>query len=497
MHSTSIHRILGHARTAPDRVAIVAARDRITYGELGARVARVASGLAARGVGKGDRVVVLVPMSIELYVVLLAVASIGAVAVFVEPASTLREIARAIRATRPVAFIGVPRAHLLRAVVSAPLSVVVGRLPGTLSLVELESDAPPPMVELGADDPALLTFTSGSTGTPKGAVRSHGFLGAQHDAISRLLLDAGATPDVHLSSFAIVLLSTLVSGGTAVLPGADADGVTVISGSPSFLAPLLSRDLRGVRRIVSGGAPVPVDLCEEVARVAPQARFIVAYGSTEAEPIARIDGAEVCAETAAATRAGAGLCVGRPDEHVTVKLLRPTLAPILIGHGGLGALEVPRGEVGEVVVTGPHVNRRYYRDPAAERATKIVDEAGAVWHRTGDAAYLDGRGRLWLVGRIADIVRRGDAVYHPTAVEAIARTLPWVERAALVAEGERTLLVVEPRARRGRDRDALVRHLATRDVAIDRVVVVDRLPVDSRHRAKLDYPAVRRRWAST
>jgi acyl-CoA synthetase (AMP-forming)/AMP-acid ligase II len=236
-------------------------------------------------------------------------------------------------------------------------------------------------------------------------------------------------------------------------------------------------------------------VCERAAVVAPHARFVVAYGSTAAEPIARIDAAVGRAE-AAAIRGGAGLCVGRPDPQVTVKLLRPSAAPILIGHGGLAALEVAPGEVGEVVVTGPHVNRRYFRDPAAERATKIVDEHGAIWHRTGDAAYLDPIGRLWLVGRIADVVRRGDATYHPTAVEAVARAAPWVERAALVGDGRGgTLLVVEPATRRGRDPAGLVRHLAAQGVAIDRVALARTLPVDARHRAKLDYPAIRRRWA--
>jgi acyl-CoA synthetase (AMP-forming)/AMP-acid ligase II len=179
---------------------------------------------------------------------------------------------------------------------------------------------------------------------------------------------------------------------------------------------------------------------------------------------------------------------------VTVRLIRPHDGPLLVGPGGIAAMDVRDGEVGEVVVTGPHVNQRYHRNPAAERAHKIVDETGAIWHRTGDAAYRDDHGRLWLVGRTSDVVRRGDATYHPSAVEAAARALPWVARAALVADNRGgTLLVVEPRG--PADLPALQAHLAARGVVIDRAVVTRALPVDPRHRAKIDYPAVREAYS--
>lgn len=514
-----IRAILRHAEETPDRVALHTPSEAITYGTLGARVRNLAGALSRRGVVPGSRVVVLIPMSTSLYEVLLAVAALGATAVFVEPAATPAEMARAIRVTHPVAFIGIPKAHALRFLfprqTATPIRVVVGgkRAAWALggdSLAALEAEAPVALPALAPAQPALLTFSSGSTGTPKGATRSHAFLGAQHDAIARLLGDG----DVHLSAFSIVLLSTLVSGGTAVIPrlGKGVDdvdgaalvrtirelGVTVLSGSPAFLAPIFAAakpgDLAAVRRVISGGAPVPVELCERAGEVlAPDAVFTVVYGSTEAEPIATIDAREVRADTGPHTRAGAGLCVGRVDEHLRLRLLRPTTAPIVVGPGGLDALEVAPGEVGEVVVAGPHVNTRYFRDRAAERATKIVDEAGVIWHRTGDAARRDDRGRLWLVGRVADIVRRGDAIYHPSAVEAAARVLPWVARAALVGDGRGgTLLVVEPQA--AADPAALTAHLASRGIVIDRVALAPKLPVDPRHRAKIDYPAVRRAY---
>lgn len=561
--------ILRHAESEPARIALIAPTAKREYGatnyaDLASRVAAAAAGFSARGVRRGDRVVVLVTMSTDLYVVLLAIVSLGATAVFVEPASTPKEMARVIRVVRPVGFIGIPKAHVLRFIEPAlgkvPMVVSVGdtlaaRLTFAEPLSAIEAahrGAALPPSNNAADDPALLTFSSGSTGVPKGATRSHAFLTAQHHAIEGLLDRQVGQQDVDLSAFAIVLLSTLAAGHTAMIPrmgrrGVDdidggalaraiADhGVTVISGSPAFLAPIFAEDkshLAGVRRIVSGGAPVPVSMCRDAKKaLGRRGSFLVVYGSTEAEPIATIDATEVCDDTGTRTEAGAGLCVGRPDSHVSVALIRPTTEPLLIGPGGMVALSVAQGEVGEVVVAGDHVNKTYYRNKAAERATKLVDETGTIWHRTGDAAYADDRGRLWLVGRVADIVVRQGATYHPAAVEAAAKRLAFVDRAALInrggngpvnsqshrranrnsgggdhGESDETLLLVQQHGRAGRLaslnplRGARARELteamAKAGVIVDEVRFVNELPVDPRHRAKLDYPAIRRRYGN-
>jgi len=540
--------VFRHAVDDPERIALVFPRRRgwgvLDYRGLAARVAAVAEGLRRRGVGRGERVVLLVPMSAELYVSLLAVVSLGAVAVFVEPGAGIDGVAHAVRTTRPVALIGVARAHALRAlradVARVPLAVLVGpraaaRAVGAVALSELEADgagASLPEQRAAGDEPVLLTFSSGSTGLAKGATRSHGFLAAQHQAIERLVARPDGAADVHMSAFAIVVLSVLAAGQTAVIPplgrGGVADvegaalvdliaerGVTVVSGSPAFLAPLVAAArqrgaLAGVRRVISGGAPVPLDLVDALDhRLLPDGSFLVVYGSTEAEPIATIEAGELRGALADRVRAGEGLCVGRADADVEVRLLRPADGPLAIGPGGIAGLEVAAGEVGEVAVAGPHVNRGYYRNHAAVRLHKVRDQDGRVWHRTGDAGRFDGDGRLWIVGRIGDVVRRGAAVYHPAAVEAAAQGLAFVARAALIesSAGE-TVLVVEPRlprslgglraaARAGAVRpvEALRSHLGAAGITIDRVVMARRLPVDTRHRAKIDYPEVRRRYA--
>lgn len=526
---------LDAAAASPERVALVHPRGGryrdVTYGALADRVARLTRGLRQRGVGAGDRVVVLIPMSPELYAVILAIACAGATAVFVEPTSGIAEIARTIRLTRAKAFIGVPKAHVLRlmsrAVAAVPVAIVVGNRAAAAAaraetLAAVESGEPADRTSLRFDPaaPALLTFSSGSTGTPKGATRSHRFVLAQHRAIEQM--SESRPGDVHLSAFAMVHLSTLASGHTAIIPrlgrggvnqvdGAEiadligAYGATVVSGSPAFLTPIFeaaaqrARPLTSVRRVASGGAPVPVSLCETADAVLPNGSFLVVYGSTECEPICTIESAEVVAETAPRTRAGAGLCVGRPHTDVRLRLLRSSRDPLRVGPGGIDALCVTDGDVGEVAVAGPHVNERYYRNRSAERACKLIDEHGVIWHRTGDAAYRDERGRIWVVGRTSDVVERGEQRYHPAAVEALVRTHPMVARAALVAANDGAAMVVEPRAR-VRRRSAKARRLehelraklAAANVHLDAFHLSAELPTDPRHRAKLDYPAIRR-----
>ena len=158
--------------------------------------------------------------------------------------------------------------------------------------------------------PAIVTFTSGSTGVPKVAVRTHGFLLAQHRALEETLtLEPG---NVDLATLPIVLLANLASGVTSIIPDADLrapgtirpepviDQIQLLRpgrviATPALLERLVTRledaggTLKGVRQIFTGGAPVFPSLLDRVANVAPSASILAVYGSTEAEPIASLD----------------------------------------------------------------------------------------------------------------------------------------------------------------------------------------------------------------
>jgi acyl-CoA synthetase (AMP-forming)/AMP-acid ligase II len=162
------------------------------------------------------------------------------------------------------------------------------------------------------------------------------------------------------------------------------------------------------------------------------------------------------------------------------------------GAAELAALRLPPGEIGEIVVRGAHVLAGYL-DGEGDAETKIrgggAGAAGVVWHRTGDAGYLDAVGRLWLVGRCAARIDDDRGRLYPLAVEAAAAG-PGVARAALLELAGRRVLAVE--RRRGERLDLARLRAALAWAQVDEVREVARVPVDRRHQAKIDYPRLRR-----
>ena len=437
----------------------------VTFAELHEQVAHCAGGMLRMGITRGERVVVFVPMSLELYVILLALFRIGAVAVFIDPWLGRATIDAATGLVEPTAFFGIPKAQALRAMSPAlreisPSVIVsggrvpVGRLvPGATDFRQVMRVAPGKRVhtavDVTEDDPALITFTTGSTGMPKGANRTHGFLAAQNHVLSQhvnLGLD-----DIVLTNLPIVVLHNLGRGATTILPpraaaqDAQPDGTwlhamaksnraTVLAMSPSPLDALThSRDrspLKLVHSAYSGGGPVLPDLLDRAQVMLPNATIMVFYGSTESEPIAHCTADEV-RKRRQGVREHGGIYVGAPVPEVDVRLLRPTAGPIeLVAGSTLDDWEVEPGAAGEVIVAGPHVNRDYYRNEAAFAENKIIDEHGRTWHRTGDMARAASDGGLWLLGRLTGAFKvKGQTVY-PFEVETPLCELPEVARAA-------------------------------------------------------------------
>jgi acyl-CoA synthetase (AMP-forming)/AMP-acid ligase II len=156
---------------------------------------------------------------------------------------------------------------------------------------------------------------------------------------------------------------------------------------------------------------------------------------------------------------------------------------------------LPDGNAGEIVVSGEHVISGY-ADPARDRDTKIrVQET--VWHRTGDAGYFDASGRVWLVGRCAAALSDYRGTVYPFQVEYAVSAVRGIRRAALIEKDGDRILVLESSGREFRTHCAeAAKCVAQFD--IDRIVTVHRIPVDRRHDAKVDYPALNRlldgRW---
>jgi acyl-CoA synthetase (AMP-forming)/AMP-acid ligase II len=512
-------KLLQHqAETRPDVPALIEedeGRRSCTFADLERRAVRGAAQLWEAGIGRGDVVLVLQPMSIELYVIVTALFRVGAVAMVPDPLADRDHIVDCCERAAPSAIVGPPRAHLLRLlsrpVRRIPHAFVTGGWPLPFTTQwpaqDVESDEQVTVVECDADTPALLTFTSGSTGTPKGAVRTHGLLRAQYEALrDNLDLRPG---QIDLATLPVFVLANLAAGVTTVLADADlrapaqidpgpvieqieAERPTRTTASPAVFERLMAADGRVLNRfdrLYTGGAPVFPDLLDRMRCAAPSSEITAVYGSTEAEPIAHVAEGDIRPEDHQRMVAGGGLLAGRPVDAVTLRIL-PDRSGTPIGPFSRDEFEAeacPPNTPGEIVVTGPHVVPGYL-DGQGDAEHKFEVE-GTRWHRTGDAGRLDERGRLWLLGRCDATVRDDRGTLYPFAVECAARLHDDVRHAALAQWEGRRVLAVEPTAAAGAvDQEGLRAQLA--DIELDKVVVLPDMPLDRRHNAKVDYPAL-------
>ncbi|PAK94486.1 peptide synthase [Stenotrophomonas rhizophila] len=520
------------ARERPDQIAIRCpgrpgpggmARYDVTldYRTLDARSDAMAAGLAAYGIGRGVRAVVMVRPSPEFFLLMFALFKNGAVPVLVDPGIDKRALKQCLDEAQPEAFIGIALAHVARLVLrwcpSATRLVTVGRRWGwggtTLDQLEAQgARQPQPMAATDGEDVAAILFTSGSTGVPKGVVYRHRHFVGQVDLLrSAFGMEAGG---VDLPTFPPFALFDPALGLTSVIPDMDptrpakADprrlhdaiarfGVTQLFGSPALIRVLADhgQPLPGVRRVTSAGAPVPPDVVARIRRLLPDdAQFWTPYGATECLPVAVIEGREL-ESTRQATEAGAGTCVGRVVAPNEVRIIAIDDAPL--PHWSQ-AREVAQGVVGEITVAGPTATDSYFNRPQATAAAKITetraDGSTRVVHRMGDVGYFDADGRLWFCGRKTQRLETAHGPLYTEQVEPVFNALDGIARTALVGVGPagRQLPVLcyelqpgsaDSPAQQQRLRDEAAAHAGT--LRIERFLLHPGFPVDIRHNAKI------------
>ena len=476
-------------------------RRETSFQELAERVALLAGTYRARGLSPGDRMLVFIPMSTELYITLLACWTLGITAVFLDAWADRRRLNLAVEAAAPRAFAGSPRAHLLRLLSPALRRISLTFVASDASRPSPHSVRPADPQQLAPQHAALVTLTTGSTGPPRSLSRSHHHLRAQHRALSRLF---ELTPeDRDLPTLPIFALNSLAAGIPVVLADVDhrrpahlaasewlrvmdAEQITTFGGSPATIAAVVSASRRRdrplpLRRLFVGGAPVDAHFARDVL-AAGDFHGLAVYGSTEAEPIAAISLREL------AELDGEGVCVGRPVPEAVVRLLGD--------------------DTGEVSVSGEHV----LAEPGeASACGPVLHDGDRVWRRIGDAARWDDAGRLWLLGRVGDCLRRDGKVWWPLPAEQRARAGGGVRAAVYIGlpqEGDshggtghhggvplRAVLCVEPVPGLSPDLAELRRLLAP--WPLDEVRIVPRIPRDPRHASKPDRAALLERMKSS
>ncbi|SFI77795.1 Acyl-CoA synthetase (AMP-forming)/AMP-acid ligase II [Bosea sp. OK403] len=452
-----------------DRTAIIAGSgERTSFADLITASSTLASAWHRAGIGRGDRVLIAMPLGPSLYAGLAALWRIGAVAVLPEPALGLKGLRHAARASAPKAYLSAGWFRALRYLVPELWPIRLMLTPDDASV------SGEPLEALTPEHPALISFTSGSTGRPKAIQRSHGFLAAQSAVLADLLAPR-REDETDLVAFPVFVVANLGLGVTSVLPSWDlrrqdhaeagliAKQISLQRVTRALLPPSICETLARTEAplrldaIFTGGGPVFPDLLERLSAKIPEAEIVAVYGSTEAEPIAHLHHRDIDHDDWSAMKSGAGLLAGRPVDSIQVAILDD-----------------------EIVVTGDHVNKGYL-DPADDASTKL-ERAGLTWHRTGDSGRIDAEGRLWLGGRLDG--RAGQLL--PFGIEAASRFWPGVRRSALVEIGGRAQLAVEG------DQDKMPSWTrAAAQIGEVCVVGMDEIPLDKRHRSKVDYVALR------
>ncbi|MBI5093318.1 MAG: long-chain-fatty-acid--CoA ligase [Candidatus Hydrogenedentes bacterium] len=417
-----------------DRTFIQCEDETYSYAQVQRDAGRVAANLAARGVGKGDKIVLLMGNCLEFLYVFLGAGSIGAVTVPVNPMLKPDEIAFIVNDSDAQTLITIPEfAPLLPQVRS-----VLPAIQHVFVLGEATEDAesflallasPPNVLRNPAEpgDDAALIYTSGTTGMPKGVVLTHrNYIWNARMMVRAIDMTAAdrffcILPLFHVNAQVITILSPLLAGGDVVLmkkfapfsilPMIEKYRATILSAVPTIYN-VISRmpraetyDVSSIRFFVSGGAPLSEDTFNEVTRVLKRP-FISGYGLSEA----------TCGSAAGDYRDPVKWSsVGAPLRYTGVRI---------VGDDGA---DVPYGDVGEILISGPAVMKGYYKNPEATR-----EALRGGWLYTGDLGRFDEDGYLYIVGRKKDMIIRGGQNIYPQQIENVLAHLPEVEECCVV-----------------------------------------------------------------
>ncbi len=457
-HGVSDEPLLGEtiganlARTAarfPDHDVLVDVPSgrRWTYAAFDADVDRLARGLMALGVDKGDRVGIWAPNLPEWMLIQYATARMGAILVNINPAYRSHELTYVLRHAGIRTLVAAerfktsdyrgmieavrPEVPSLREVIyldTADWDALLARAEQTPA-GELAARA----VMLGFDDAINIQYTSGTTGFPKGATLSHhnilnnGYFVARTQRWTEADRVCVPVPFYHCFGMVMANLGATSHGACVVIPAPGFDPAatlsavqgercTVLYGVPTmFIAELAlpdfaSYDLSSLRTGVMAGSPCPVEVMKRVISDMGMAEVTIAYGMTETSPVSTQTRPDDELDRRVST-------VGRVHPHVEVKVVDPATG-----------LPVVRGEAGELCTRGYSVMLGYWNMPDATAAA--VDTAG--WMHTGDLAVMDGAGYVNISGRIKDMVIRGGENVYPREIEEFLYQHPDIEDAQVI-----------------------------------------------------------------
>lgn len=465
--------LFAQASERPGAVALVCEDETISFAALADRVRAAAGALAVLGVGKGSHVGIWLPSCPDFIVIQQALFMLGAIVTPINVQYRPGELAHAVDCC-DLGWI-VTTAALGETLGSAPPSRLIaidcaGDTPTLFSLPAAVARAMPcaAMAEVDAGDLAMLLLTSATTGKAKGVMLSAGNLAANYDRTPGWLgLDQAsvilcALPLYNTFGLNQCINAMLVTGCTLVLHARfDAERCIAAIGThrctflpavPTMLQkiidhPAASREaLHHLRRVMTGGAPVPPTMLRRLLALAPDVEVLTGYGLTEGTALVTLTTVRLGADGMIERDRS----IGRVLDGMTLAILDEAGAPL------------PAGTSGEIVVSGPNVMRGYYRSP--EDSAAALD---GPWLRTGDIGYLDADGHAYIVDRKKDVIIRGGQNIYPADIEEVLYEVPGVCEAAVVARpdellGEVPIAFVALRAGAEASEEAMIAHCRAR-----------------------------------
>lgn len=426
-------------RLYPDKTAIDQDEHTLTYAQLERRTCQVATLLDAQGIGKGDKVLMLMTNDFRFVECLFGILRTGAIAVPMN--IKLGHDALIYVAQHSDACLLIAHADLLdkaQAISTQAGNIttsllVNGRSEGFINYDDLLRQTNPTFdtVTVTDTDIAMMMYTSGSTGRPKGCLLSHAnkWWTAQNAVLSMMHVESDKAlivgPLYHANALWGSLLPMLYIGGSAViLPGFAPISVietihhhkpTFMSGTPSMYSLILAErealaqyDVTSIEMLACGSAPVPEELMSAMQRTF-QCDVVETYGLTEA-------GANILTPRWGIKKLGS---CGLPVMDVQIRIV--TLDD--------PQRECSPGEVGELWCKGPANTIGYYKQP--DVTTEKITSDG--WLKTGDLMCADEQGYIYFRGRVDDMINTGGENIYPKEVETILLEHPVVADVCVVA----------------------------------------------------------------
>lgn len=426
--------VLGRAAEFGDRPALVdgITGTTVTYAELDRRTRRLAAGFADRGVRKGDVVALYSPNTIAYPIVFYAATRAGATVTTVNALYTADELRKQLVDSR-ARFLVTISALLPVAIAAGVVQeiFVCDTADRYVSIQDLMVPGPEPEVDFdAASDVAVLPYSSGTTGACKGVMLTHRNV-ATNLAQSESTTDIGVgerliaiLPFFHIYGLTVLMNLPLRRGATVVvLPKFDLEQflgvlaeykITRAYVAPPVVLALAKHpsvdgcDLSSLKHVTSAAAPLDAELAEACAKRLGLPTIRQAYGMTELSP-----GTHATPEGDHEPPPGS---VGKLFASTEMRIVGPDGA------------DTSTGDVGEIWIRGPQVMKGYLGRPDDTDAT--IDSEG--WLHTGDLGRVDGRGYLYVVDRVKELIKYKGYQVPPAELEAVLLTDPRIADAAVI-----------------------------------------------------------------